>query len=78
MPKRQTKYVIKENSPISEILKKSPRAIELLTDYGLSCATCFLNQFDTVEAGAKLHGMTDIEIERMIKEINEEINKKDE
>jgi hybrid cluster-associated redox disulfide protein len=70
------KYAIKKESLISEITEKSPKAIELLTEYGLNCATCFLNQFDTVEGGAKLHGMTDAEIKRMIKEINEELNKK--
>jgi len=65
------KYVIKRDSLISDIQKKAPRAIALLTEYGLSCATCFLNQFDNIETGAKLHGMTDSEIEQMIKEINE-------
>lgn len=69
------KYKIKKDSPISEITEKSPRAIELLTEYGLSCATCFLNQFDTVEAGAQLHGMTEGEIKKMISEINDVLKK---
>ena len=64
------KYVIKRDSLISDITKQSPRAIELLTEYGLSCANCFLNQFDNIENGAKLHGMTEGEIDKMIKEIN--------
>lgn len=64
------KFVIKRDSLISDITKKSPKAIGLLTEYGLSCATCFLNQFDNIENGAKLHGMTDTEIDLMIKEIN--------
>ena len=58
-------YVVKRDSLISEITEKCPRAIELLTEYGLSCATCFLNQFDNVEAGATLHGMTNAEIDRI-------------
>lgn len=69
------RFVIKKDSLVSDITKTSPRAIELLTEYGLSCATCFLNQFDTVESGAKLHGMTESEIERMINEINEVLTK---
>lgn len=68
-------YQIKRSSLISDISKKSPRAIELLTEYGLSCANCFLNQFDNIESGAKLHGMTDSEIDIMIKEINEVLKK---
>ncbi len=67
------KYVVKRESLISEITEKCPKAIELLTEYCLSCATCFLNQFDNVESGAKLHGMTEAEIDRMISEINEVI-----
>ena len=69
------KYVVKRDTLISDIIEKSPRAIELLSEYGLSCATCFLNQFDTVGGGAKLHGMTDKEIERMISEINDVLKK---
>lgn len=67
--------LITKNDLISDITKNCPRAIELLTEYGLSCATCFLNSFDTVEAGAHLHGMTDEEIARMVAEINEELGK---
>lgn len=69
------KYKIKKDTLISEIVQESPRAIELLTEYGLSCANCFLNQFDNIEGGAKLHGMTDAEIKKMIKEINEVLEK---
>jgi hybrid cluster-associated redox disulfide protein len=65
------RYIIKKDSLISEIVKKSPRAIELLKEYGLSCATCIFSQFENIEAGAKLHGMTDKEIERMVNEIND-------
>ncbi len=54
---------------------KCPRAIELLTEYGLSCANCFLNQFDSVEAGAQLHGMTEEEVNKMVEEINEQLKK---
>lgn len=69
------KFTIKRDSLVSVISQKSPRAIELLTEYGLSCATCFLNQFDTIESGAKLHGMTEAEIDRMVTEINEVLSK---
>ena len=66
-------YALAKDTLISEISQKCPRAIELLTEYGLSCANCFLNQFDTVEAGARLHGMSDAEIQTMVDEINTQI-----
>lgn len=68
-------YVLKKDDLISEITKNCPRAIELLTEYGLSCANCFLNSFDTVEAGSQLHGMTDAEIQTMVDEINAVLKK---
>ncbi len=70
-------YVIKKDSLISDITLNCPRAIELLTEYGLSCATCFLNQFDSIEAGATLHGMTKDETDRMIQEINDLLKDED-
>jgi hybrid cluster-associated redox disulfide protein len=67
--------IIKKSDLISDITKKSPKTIEMLTEYGLHCANCFLNTFDTVEAGATLHGMTTEEIDRMVEEINAELAK---
>jgi hypothetical protein len=64
-------YVLSKDQLISDIAKQNKRVIELLTEYGLSCANCFLNQFDSVESGAILHGMSTGEIDRMITEINE-------
>lgn len=64
------KYILTKDANIAQVQKECPGAIEMLLDYGLNCANCFLNQFDTVEGGAKLHGMTEAEIDRMVEEIN--------
>jgi hypothetical protein len=69
------KYILAKDDLIADIAEKCPRAIELLTEYGLVCANCFLKQYETVEMGAQLHGMTDEEIQTMIKEINALIKK---
>ncbi len=69
------RFVLVKGAKISEVAKECPRAIEMLTDYGLACANCFLNQFDTVEAGAALHGMSEGEIAQMVEEINMELAK---
>ena len=63
-------YTITKNDKISDLIEKCPKAVKMLTEYGLACSTCFLNQFDSVEAGAMLHGMSDEEIEKMVDEIN--------
>ena len=63
-------FQLRKDSLISDVAQQNRRVIELLTEYGLSCANCFLNQFDTVESGATLHGMSPAEIDQMVSEIN--------
>lgn len=68
-------YTIKKEDKISDVLIKYPKAAELLLGYGLTCVGCIFNQFDTVESGAKLHGLADKEVDQMVIEINRELNK---
>lgn len=68
-------YVLKKETLISEILNDCPKAIELLAEYGLLCVSCFLNQFDTLETGTKIHHMSESEAQKMIDEINKELAK---
>jgi hybrid cluster-associated redox disulfide protein len=59
---------------LGEVVFKYPEAAEVLTDYGLSCVGCFASSFDTIEQGAKIHQLSDEELEEMIERINEVIN----
>ncbi|MDP2585987.1 MAG: DUF1858 domain-containing protein [Candidatus Levybacteria bacterium] len=68
-------YILKKNTLISDILRDCPRVVEYLAEYGLLCVTCPLNQFETLEAGAKVHNMSGKALQKMIKEINEELKK---
>jgi len=70
-------YVLKKETIISQILIDCPRAVELLAENGLLCVSCFLNQFDTLETGTKLHHMSDDECKKMIDEINKELEKEE-
>ncbi|MEK7571915.1 MAG: disulfide oxidoreductase [Patescibacteria group bacterium] len=69
-------YLLTKYSVLGDVAVESSRAAELLAEYGLHCANCFANGFDTLENGAKVHGMSDQEMEEMIDEINEELAKK--
>lgn len=66
-------YTVKKNELIGTIEHDCPKAIELLIEYGLSCIHCFLNQYETLEQGARTHGMSDQDIERMVEEVNEQL-----
>lgn len=68
-------YVLYKETILSEVMENYPKAGELLSLYDLHCANCFINSLDTLENGAKLHGMSDVEIEKMIDEINIELKK---
>ena len=47
---------------IGEILKTNPDALKTLERYGLGCANCNLSTLETLEPGAKGHGLSEREI----------------
>lgn len=72
--KNKELVVITKEMNLGELVYKYPETAEILMDFGLHCVGCFANSFDTLEAGAKVHGMSDEEIGQMIERINEVIN----
>lgn len=62
---------IKKDANLGELIIQHPETAEVLLDYGLHCVGCFASSFDTIEMGAKLHGMSDGEIEEMVTRVNE-------
>ena len=73
--KKNTAYLLTKYAILGDVARESPKAAELLAMYGLHCVSCFANSFDTLEMGAKVHGMTDKEVDEMIEEINNELAK---
>lgn len=58
---------------LGELVSKYPQTIEVLLDYGLHCVGCGAMFFDSIEAGAKIHGYSDEEIDELVLRINEVI-----
>jgi hypothetical protein len=75
MKQQAAPYVISKYDPLTVISEECPRAAELLAEYGLHCANCFANGFETLEVGAQMHNMTDEETMEMIDEINTQLEK---
>ncbi len=69
----EQKQSIKKDMLLMEVVEKHPESAAILTGYGLHCVGCHFSDIDTLEAGAKLHGMDNETIEMMIKDINEVI-----
>lgn len=58
---------------LGAIVRQWPATAKVMLDYGLHCAGCLANQFDTVEQGAAIHGMSEEELNEMLGRINETI-----
>lgn len=71
---KKEEVVITKDMNLGEVVFKYPEAAEVLTDYGLSCVGCFASSFDTIEQGAKIHQLSEEELQDMIDRINEVIN----
>lgn len=56
---------------VMEIIALHPGAAEILGAYGLHCFHCALNTLDSLEAGAKTHGLSDVDIENIVSDLEE-------
>ena len=55
---------------LMDILAKYPEVAPILMGYGLHCVGCSFSSYDTLEAGARIHGMPDDVIEMMLRDVN--------
>lgn len=67
---------ISKETPISALIQEHPEVEEILMSYGLHCVGCHFSEFDTLEDGAMMHGLSDEDIELMIKDVNAVVEKK--
>jgi len=64
---------ITKNMTFSEAMQVSQMAGLIFLKHGLHCIGCHMADNETIEDGAKAHGLDDKQISDMIKEINERI-----
>lgn len=61
---------------IGEILEICPEAGEAMAKYGLGCFGCPMAQMESLEDGAKAHGISDEIVRKIAKEINQKLKSK--
>jgi hybrid cluster-associated redox disulfide protein len=61
---------ITKKIPINDLIDKHPDVIPVLMGYGLHCVGCSFAKHDTLETGAKIHGMNEEELEMLVKDVN--------
>jgi iron-sulfur cluster assembly accessory protein len=78
-PKRERKprpvlapedMVVSRQMNVQEVATKYPEAVQVMLGYGLHCVGCHASMVDTIEDGARGHGMADEEIDDLVAEIN--------
>ncbi len=70
-PKKITKITkITKNTPMNEVLTTIPKAREILTKHGMGCVGCPMAMQETLEDGAKVHG---IDPDKLVKELNDSL-----
>ncbi len=63
---------ITKDMSMADVLKANPQAGEVMMKYGLHCVGCPMTMMETLEQGAKGHGLSDKDLEKMLEEINSE------
>ena len=58
---------------IGEAVSKYPDTIEVFMKHGLHCVGCAVAQFETIEQGAKAHG---IDAKKLVSDLNKAVDKK--
>jgi len=70
---KMVKEKITKNMTLGEVVRKYPQTVDVFLNYGLPCAMCHLAFHETVEEGAKSHG---IKLDKLLKDLNKSIKKK--
>ena len=62
---------ITKNMTIGEVVSKHPQTAEIMLSFGLHCVGCHVAFWETIEQGAKGHGLPDKKIDEMVAKMNE-------
>ena len=61
------------NMPLAEVVSKFPETAPVFFKHGMSCIGCPMAMQETIEQGAKVHGISS---EKLVKDLNARIKKK--
>lgn len=70
---KMKKEIITKDMTLGEVARNYPETVEVFLKHGLPCAMCHVAFVETIEEGAKGHG---IKLDLLLKELNKAIKKK--
>ena len=62
---------IRKDMTLGEVVQAYPQAAMVMMKYGLHCIGCHVSAWETVEQGALGHGLSQKQLDDMIKEMND-------
>ena len=71
----KAKSKITKDMQIGEAIQKYPDTAVVMMRNGLHCVGCHVAAWESIEQGAKAHGMDDKQIDSMVEEMNRSIEK---
>lgn len=66
------KTLITKEMKIEDVIKKYPETVGVFVRFGFHCVGCVIANLESIEDGAKAHGII---AEELVKELNEAIEK---
>jgi hybrid cluster-associated redox disulfide protein len=71
------KIKLDPNISILDLIEQYPEVVDVLeSDFEFHCVNCIFSDFDTLEAGASLHGIEGDDFQEMLMVLEEVINSK--
>ena len=64
------KKPITKDMTLGELVRKYPEAAMVLANRGMHCIGCGMAAAETIEQGARAHGMSDTDIEELMHDMN--------
>ncbi|MEK7624582.1 MAG: DUF1858 domain-containing protein [Patescibacteria group bacterium] len=61
---------ITKTMTLGEVIAKYPKSVDVFMKYGLHCIGCSVATWETVEQGAKAHGIDGKKLEDLLEELN--------
>jgi hybrid cluster-associated redox disulfide protein len=62
--------MIDRNMAIEDVVRRNPQTVPVFERHGLGCLGCRAALFESIEQGAKIHG---VDVEALIADLNEAI-----
>lgn len=69
----QKQQAVTKEMTMGEIIEKYPYAADVMASYGLHCTGCHVNLFESLENGARGHGMPEEQINELLKAVNKAV-----